>query len=197
MNSSLKKYFINQDYFKAWTHNMAYTLGLWYSNGYIYEGQFFDITLRAKDKFILKQIAKDIGYIRELVDPADQQLVRMNFSCVVICNDIISLTGINKDQIPIIPKEYLPDFIRGFFDGNGVITRLKNNRINCTFTYKNRKFLEQLHEILKEEAGVIGGSYDDSCYSLKFGKKDTLKIGEYLYKDNPELFLLRKRNKFY
>ena len=53
-----------------------------------------------------------------------------------------------------MPKEYLSDFIRGYFDGGGSITRLKSNR-------------------------------------------DTLRIGNYVYGNDLELFLLRKREKFY
>ena len=53
-----------------------------------------------------------------------------------------------------MPKEYLSDFIRGYFDGGGSIMRLKDNR-------------------------------------------DTLRIGNYVYGNDLELFLLRKREKFY
>ena len=67
--------------------------------------------------------------------------------------------------------------------------QLKNNRLNSAFTCGNKKFLIKLLEILKEEAGIEGGSFDDSCYSLKFGKKDTRRLGQYIYKNNPELFL--------
>ena len=74
---------------------------------------------------------------------------------------------------------------------------LKNNRLNSAFTCGNRKFLEDLLKILKEEAGIEGGSFDDSCCSLKFGKRDTLRLGNYIYKNNPELFLLRKKQKFF
>lgn len=55
---------------------------------------------------------------------------------------------------PKVPKEYLSDFIRGYFDGGGSIMRLKDNR-------------------------------------------DTLRIGNYVYGNDSELFLLRKREKFY
>ena len=74
--------------------------------------------------------------------------------------------------------------------------RLKNNRLNSAFTSGSKNFLFDLLKILREEAGVLGGSYDVSSQSIKFGKKDTIKIGEYMYKNNPELFLLRKRQKF-
>jgi hypothetical protein len=74
---------------------------------------------------------------------------------------------------------------------------LKNNRLNSSFTCGSKKFLDKLLLILQEEAGVQGGSYDASSRSLRFGKRDTLLIGEYIYGNNPELFLLRKREKFY
>ena len=73
---------------------------------------------------------------------------------------------------------------------------LKKGRINSAFTCGSKSFLMKLWDILKEEAGVEGGSYDAPCVSLKFGKKDSIKIGTFIYKNNPELFLERKRKKF-
>ena len=199
-SQNARKYHINQDYFKSWSHNMAYILGLWFADGCIYGGKMFDITLHKKDKYILKKIAEELGYKGSLYDYVDRQASRINFSCVVIYNDIVALGGTERKSktvlFPSVPKEYLPDFIRGYFDGDGCIMRLKNNRVNSAFTCGNKQFLDDLLVILKEEAGVQGGSYDASSMSLRFGKKDTFKIGEYMYKNNPELFLLRKREKF-
>lgn len=48
-SANARKYRINQDYFKTWSHNMAYILGLWYADGCIYGGKMFDITLHKKD----------------------------------------------------------------------------------------------------------------------------------------------------
>lgn len=200
-SANARKYHIKQDYFKQWTHNMAYILGLWYADGCIYGGKMFDITLHAKDKYILKRIAKELGYEGSLYDYVDRQASRLNFSCVVIYNDIIALGGSerksNSITFPEVPKEYLPDFIRGYFDGDGYIMRLKGNRVNSAFTSGSKKFLDSLLLLLQEEAGVEGGSYDPSSLSLRFGKRDTLRIGNYIYRNDPELFLLRKREKFY
>lgn len=196
-----RKYFINQDYFKTWSRNMAYILGLWFADGCIYGGKMFDITLHKKDKYILKQVAKELQYKGNLYDYVDRQAARLNFSCKVIYDDIIHLGGMEnksfKIDFPEIPKEYLPDFIRGYFDGDGSIMNLKNNRLNSAFTCGNKKFLKDLLKILREEANIEGGSFDDSCSSLKFGKRDTLRLGDYIYKNNPELFLLRKKQKFF
>lgn len=199
-SANARKYNINQDFFKTWSSNMAYILGLWFADGCIYGGKMFDITLHKKDKYLLRMVAEQLQYEGPLYDYVDRQAVRINFSCKVIYDDIINLGGTESKSLtiefPNIPKEYLPDFIRGYFDGDGCVMNLKNNRLNSAFTCGNKEFLKSLLNILKEDAGIEGGSFDDSCSSLKFGKRDTLRLGDYIYKNNPELFLLRKKQKF-
>ena len=200
-SQNARKYHINQDFFKTWSHNMAYILGLWWADGCIYGGKMFDITLHSKDKYILKKIAENLEYEGKLYDYVDRQAARLNFSCVVIYNDIVNLGGTERKSLTtlfptVVPEEYLPDFIRGYFDGDGSVYNRKGGRINTAFTCGSKSFLDVLLTILKEKAGVQGGSYDASSMSLRFGNKDSLKIGNYIYKDNPELFLLRKRSKF-
>lgn len=200
-SANARKYHINQDYFKTWSHNMAYILGLWFADGCIYKGKMFDITLHTRDKYILKRIAEELQFEGKLYDYVDRQAARLNFSCVVIYKDIQALGGTeNKSltvEFPKVPDEYIHDFIRGYFDGDGSAMRVQGDRLNTAFTCGSKKFIDELWRILKEKAGVEGGSYDASCVSLKFGKRDSLKIGEFIYKDDPELFLLRKREKFY
>ena len=199
-SANARKYHINQDYFKTWSSNMAYVLGLWFADGCIYGGKIFDITLHAKDKYILKQVAKELEYEGQLYDYVDRQAARLNFSCVVIYDDIINLGGCeNKSKVvrfPKVPKEYLADFIRGYFDGDGCVMNLKGKRLNSAFTSGSKAFLDELLKILQNEAGIEGGSYDASSQSLRFGKRDTIRLGQYMYKNNPELFLQRKRIKF-
>lgn len=199
-SNNSRKYHIKQDYFKEWSHNMAYILGLWYADGCIYGGRLFDITLHKKDKYLLKRVAEELGYEGILYDYVDRQVARLNFSCKVMYNDIVALGGTEQKSLtvtfPKIPHEYLYDFIRGYFDGDGCIMRLKGNRINSAFTCGSKVFLESLLEILKKEADIEGGAFDDSCASLKFGKRDSIRLGKYMYQDNPELFLKRKKEKF-
>lgn len=200
-SQNARKYHINQDYFKTWSHNMAYILGLWFADGCIYRGQMFDITLHVKDKYILKRIAEELQYEGPLYDYVDRQAARINFSCVTIYNDIVTLGGkeakSNDIEFPGIPEEYLSDFIRGYFDGDGCIMNLKNNRVNSAITSGSKQFLDTLLELLKKEAGIQGGSYDPGSKSIRFGKRDSLLLGQYMYQNNPELFLLRKKQKFF
>ena len=71
-SNNARKYHINQDYFKSWSHNMAYVLGLWFADGCIYGGKMFDITLHNKDKYILKKVAEELSYEGQLYDYVDR-----------------------------------------------------------------------------------------------------------------------------
>lgn len=199
-SNNARKWHINEDYFKTWSSNMAYVLGLWFADGCIYGGKMFDITLHAKDKYILKKVAEELHFEGNLYDYVDRQAARLNFSCVVIYNDILALGGLEAKSLtmkfPKVPDEYLADFIRGYFDGDGSIMLLKNNRINSAITCGSKDFLDELLKILRDKAQIEGGSYDPSSKSIRFGKKDTKRLGEFMYKNNPELFLLRKKQKF-
>ena len=196
-----RKFHINQDFFKTWSRDMAYVLGLWFADGCIYSQRMFDITLHTRDKYTLKKIAEKLEYQGNLYDYVDRQAARLNFSCVVIYNDIVALGGTeNKSttiKFPQVPPEYLPDFIRGYFDGDGSISRMKNNRVISSFSSGSPEFLQELLKILKQEAGIEGGYHSQKQCQLQFGKKDTLRLGAFMYKNDPELFLLRKREKFY
>ena len=203
-SKNARKYHINQDFFKTWSRDMAYILGYWWADGCIYKGQMFDITTHAKDKYILKRMAEKLQYEGPIQDYVNRQAYRINFSCVVIYRDIVALGGSERKSLtavfPNVPKEFLPDFIRGYFDGDGSVWFVKGGpRINSEFCSGSKDFLLKLWDILKQEAGIEGGNLhlcNASCYELIFGKRDSIKLGKFMYKENPELFLLRKKDKF-
>lgn len=193
-----RKYNINQDYFKTWTRNMAYMFGFWFADGCIYRGRMFDITVHKKDRYILKKFAEELQYEGKLYDYVDRQAARIDFSCKVIYDDIVALGGKECKSLdckfPKVPEEYLSDFIRGYFDGDGCACIYKGNKFCTSFASGSPDFLSALHKILKEKAGIVGGS--QSGFTLSFGKRDSKLLGQYMYKDNPELYLKRKFDKF-
>ena len=203
-SNNARKYHINEHFFKHWSNEMAYVLGLWWADGCIYYNRMFDITLHRKDKYILKRIAELLQYEGPLSDYVDRQAARINFSCVTIYNDIVKLGGTERKSLtaimPEVPDEYLSHFVRGYFDGDGSIWNVKGGRVNSEFCSGSKVFLERLLQILKEKQIVQGGSIhlaNASCFELTFGNRDTLSLGRWMYIDDNNLFLLRKKERFY
>lgn len=71
-------------------------------------------------------------------------------------------------KLPAIPDLYKPSFIRGYFDGDGVIYFKKyksKDRTNkrwvfaSKFTSGSKDFLVSLHALLKADTGIKGGFY--------------------------------------
>lgn len=105
-----------------------------------------------------------------------------------------------------IPKEFIWDFIRGYFDGDGSII-LRTNRYNtygqASFTCGSLGFLETLQDLLYEN-NIESHIYKDgrsmnSSYYLRIIKRSELeKLYHKLYDDIEDgAFLWRKYFKFY
>jgi hypothetical protein len=124
-----------------------------------------------------------------------------------MCNDLIKhgLTEKKSKTIlfPKTPVKYLPDFLRGYFDGDGgVWVGFKNKKsetllISTFFTSGSRAFLVSLRGILSKN-GLSEGSLvnKERGFDLKYSVKDSLKLYKIMYNSNCPLFLSRKRDRF-
>ena len=180
---------MNINYFKQWSFDVAYILGLWLAVGGRSLGHTFSLFLHSRDKYVLKLISQKLQC--ELKEIKEKHIVYLSFTNEEIYNDIMLLCGGNL-HFSSVPVEYMPDFIRGYLDGCGKACKVKGNRLNVIFIDKNK----DLYVALQQNIGVRGGSHNPSDSSLRFGTRDSRLIGEYMYKNNPELFLLRKKRKF-
>lgn len=208
---------INKDYFKTWSSNMAYILGFIYADGSITKSKkinraYLAISLQIKDIEILEFIKKEIApknsiytYYRDQYDKNYGSATIMICS-KEICNDLEALGCIqNKTyeglKFPDVPKEYIADFIRGFFDGDGSIYISKNSKYNKAhfkIVSSSKDFLIKIMEnigcgkILLEHKGPKSKI---DLWSINTGSKiDVCKIFNFLYNNN--FCLLRKFEKF-
>lgn len=107
-------------------------------------------------------------------------------------------------NLPMVPKKYFGDFLRGFFDGDGNVWSGFLNRsrerpthaIAVSFTSASVSFLSGLLSSLRGR-GIVGGSLykikSKNCARLSFSTLDALKIFSIMYTMPYRLFLLRKR----
>jgi len=214
----------NKHFFKKWTPEMAYVLGYFVADGCMFvnpRGSRY-IEFSSAD---LKSIQRIQGIMnsehsigkREFDNPNWKNGYRLQIGSKEMFNDL-SVIGFtqNKSKIikmPVIPKEFLPDFIRGYFDGDGSISygfHKRNDRngkplqfrIVMSFASGSKEFLEQLKLILCKFASVQGGcvsrkSKDEENFQLAFSTHDSKIIFQFIYrKDSVRHFLERKYNKF-
>lgn len=187
----------NRSFFSVWGNDMSYTSGLLAADGCIYNNR---VILTLKDKEILEKIANKIGKKKI---KSNNKYYNLTYSSHEMANDL-NLIGITPRktftlQAPRgINKKYIPEFIRGFFDGDGCFAynKTNNNWISC-FTNASYNILEWIHQQLPVSGGSIRKK-TKTCWELRYGQSDSLKLGYFIYKNVSinDLFLDRKYKLF-
>ena len=222
-NSKIKKDIFNP----VNTLEAAYILGFYIADGCI-NGNKFVITLSEKDKEILEKIrdymspVTKLCYKPERVNKAGittHPMYSFSFACKEIVSRLEELglgqkkTYLEKSIKNIVPKEFMWDFIRGYWDGDGNINSsevtkkvmLKNgeeatyqyNNIGFTIISKDPLILEEINDFFLE-SGISTHVYPDNRGNYLVGthsKYEVEKIYNHLYTSS-NLFLNRKRIKF-
>lgn len=184
VNPVNEKYFDKVDDFKK-----AYWLGFIMADGYTYKTpnrEKYELAIKIKSTDInhLKEFAKDIEFPEEkIVIGSGKRNNNVNYYCSLrTYNTHLVTTVMNKHKIvqnktyvqclpDSIPKEYIPDFIRGYWDGNGSFA--EKGWSACTMSYQ---LIESFAKYFDE---------NNIEYTLR---KQLCKSGNYLH-------LIRIRNK--
>ena len=189
-------YDVNHNFFSSWSSSMAYVLGLWFADGHMYsrkrKGKYtkiISIKLHSRDSDLLNEILSLMG--------SNHILYQYNDNCSFfsltsssLYDDIIKIGGEpNKSLVakfPNINDKFLPDFIRGYFDGDGSIFK-RNNRItyNSNFSSASSDFIYPLMASLSR-FGVkskISKPKNGNTYILYLNSRETIKLGEFMYGD--------------
>ena len=119
------------------------------------------INLVSKDDDWLSQIRDIISPTRPL--SKNRECAVLKFSSNKIYNWLVNNGCVpNKTKIitlPDVPNKYLPDFVRGYLDGDGSVSLCRYNKIKNGKTYNypklgcyicsiSKNFIESLHKIL-------------------------------------------------
>lgn len=204
---------INKDYFKEInTLGKAYFLGLFYADGCLTLTPRARMVINLKDEdskilYILKEDIEFTGNIslwKKLPPRQNQRAL-----CILdkdVIKDLNSLGGSERKSkhlnIPEIKDEFIWHFIRGFFDGDGSISRNKNKcKISIICLDNMGMFLKSY----MDEVGIKStfklatkGKYTIS--NLGFlticGKIDIKMFMDKLYDNKGKFFMERKYNIF-
>ena len=209
-----RKYDVNHDYFNNIdTETKAYILGFLYADGYNNEKtHVVKLSLQEGDKEILKKISmeiqpdKPLNFLNHRRRRSLGQNVKDSYVLNIVSQQIskkLAELGCTQQKtfsivFPTekqVPKQFQRHFIRGYFDGDGCVTKSKNGlKFNLVGT---ESFLYSIREILMNVIGLKKNhiSKRGNIFSLDYCGSNCLKIESFLYKDST-IRMDRKYNKF-
>jgi len=198
-NEFARKYDFNQQFFKKWNSQMAYILGFIITDGHITKRDSCLILIQ-KDKDLLIQIRKTIGPGKISSQNGSWRLV---YSSITMKEDLAKLGLKSKtfslEALSKIPDELKTHFFRGVLDGDGYICYSRNGQKWISgFVAARKDFLEWIRNSIPVKGGGINHQSKAECYTLQFGKADTLILGKFLYNNlsKDDLYLKRKKKRF-
>lgn len=214
--SASRKYKVNENYFeKIDSEPKAYWLGFLYADGYIYKlhdshghekGGGIELTLKLDDWLHIYHFAEDIKSTHPIIikdvtlNGSTYKACKLGISSVKIADDLIKL-GCKQCkslvlQPPKIDQEFIPHFVRGYFDGDGCVyynLKTSDHSLSILGTKEMLEFIKSVSKISPKI--TVTKVKNKNIYNLQIrGKESVATFLNYIYK-NKSIFLDRKYQK--
>lgn len=201
-------YEINENFFRHWSPDMAYVLGLLITDGCVSKAG--TVSLCINDRELLEKVKKAMKSEHNIKASRHQDgLFCFHFAREKLTRDLEGLGVVPKKSLivrfPKVPREYLPDFIRGVFDGDGSVffdKRRPNFPLRSKLVSSSIDFIDGLHKSLVSLGMPKRTIYKQKTkngwnYMFIFEHKDSVKLFDILYKKGQNrLYLERKYQRF-
>ena len=205
---------------------MSYVLGFVVADGCVGvkrirkrdRGKQYYFNITSKDKSHLENIKKAMDAQQKIYAKSDGRTKKKDYYSIQIgyqkiCKDLINLGILPRKTYNLgpvkVPEKYFPDFVRGFFDGDGTVYIYKVNRvpqIKAAFVSPSLSFIAEFNRRLCKKLNIpIKTIHQDLpkiedqkliLYCINFYIDDCKKLAELMYENNPSLYLSRKRQIF-
>jgi len=194
----------------------AYWLGFIAADGCVfkardYNSYVFYFGIQERDSEMVLGLYQKVGGKVSLLKRKKEH--HQNIVRLMNCSKELNLDLINLGIIPRksllykfpspeqVPKEFIFDFIRGYFDGDGcmhVKQREKSQATVASFV-GTREFLLSLKRVLEERqirVSALSPRKNNKAFSMRIGGIKSIHRLYNLFYNNKKLFLLRKKIKF-
>lgn len=212
---------VNDDIFSTINSNSAYLAGFIAADGYLshkkVNAKEIVISLSIKDYEHLEKIKKMFSYegcikiYEKKINKKKIKICNLRISSEKIFDSLTSIGITPKKtfrlEVPKIPKEFIHDFIRGYFDGDGcfyindgkfqkrITPELRMNMLG-TETLLNW-ILKNFQIYYGKEVGKINCQKNSNYYYFRLGSASAVAFGDFIYQNsNSENRLDRKYNKY-
>lgn len=209
---SKRKYSFDRSFFKEIVNEeQAYYLGFIYADGGVTNDSnkyILELSVKYEDRFILscfKNSIKYSGKINYSYNRADRNSDKYFKRARLFINDKELIEDLNKLGVTarktfkidfpssdIVPKNLIPHFIRGFFDGDGNACFSKGI-LSVSFASVNNNFILGLRSYLKQHN--INLSYNPDSNTCKFDIKERYEFYKLIY-NNAHIYYDRKKKEF-
>lgn len=182
---------------KIESEKQAYWLGFIMADGNVYKNRL-SIELSSIDDNHLNKFINDIGAKNlEIKHRKNRKTSIVSIVSKELVEDLFKLGVVyNKTEnafMPDIKEDFIPSFIRGYFDGNGYITK-NIKKIQTVIVVGSSLLAESINQILLNFEFKID-DYGTYKKLVLYKKKLTLSFYDYLY-SNASIFLDRKMKRY-
>lgn len=195
---------------------MAFVLGFMYADGHLEDSSYIRakyLRFTSTDYSLIQNVKHWMGSDHKIIvvpPPTPNHKARYTIRigshklyATLVTHGVTPRKSLTM-QFPQVPVKHLPDFVRGYFDGDGCVFFEKGRgkkqqsivkRLAVIFTSGSQIFLESLAKELEKNIGVTPRKVYTSqrSFQLRYSTKDSLKIFKFLYAHSaPGTFLARK-----
>src|SRR3990167_7600233 len=209
-----RKYKVNDDFFKVWSHESAYVLGLIASDGCISKDlKRLEFKQSEKDRELLENLVILLESTYPVLSSYSTSLGKkyptatLTITSPDICSDLNSFgIGPRKslvlEWITVVPDEYFSSFVRGYLDGDGCVDEYKDKRLNEYTRLRIRfsgtkNFVHGLYDHIYKTLDIIGNISEvksaKNHYELSYRSTSAEKLGTWIYQDSTQYTRLSRK----
>lgn len=216
------RYKFNESYFnkKNLTKTGAYLLGYIAADGFVGEGKFNNLVVHSNDLEIVEIFKKELEYDGKIKKSSVGGFKNSTFGYLINVSSkelikdlnelgIYSKKSLTYSKLPDISEEVIPDFVRGYFDGDGSFISSVNSSISkkngrqysytkgCFSIIGTEPILRAIVSALNIKRFNLSKSKTQGLFYLKVCSKGELKrLYDLMYYENCSC-LKRKQNKWF
>lgn len=205
---SNRNYTYDKNFFDGTTSDCWYMVGFIAADGYVGKNhKALDITIHQKDGELLEKFCKKISYtgkVKHFMTSKAQPRSRITINSRELCLQLEQYNIVNNKtliyEMPEIPTQFLGDFLRGYFDGDGWVAE---DGSQVSIVTASKSFYLSLLELYKKLGIEYNVYFDDRhehrVYDVRITRQEYCKKFFHLLYDNIDensLYLPRKYDRF-
>lgn len=197
---------VNRDFFKRWSREMAYVLGVIVTDGNLASDKP-RVMIAQRERELLDKVSAlmdcDGG-----ISWTGNRIYRLSFQTPEVYADLMALGLTPRKSLtiqwPHVPRQYLRDFVRGCWDGDGSVSFQKWRTASASFYSGSLAFMKGMRKALvrlgipEKIVNIQRLERRNSVYyQIHLNRHRAAPLFEILYANTPETMCLSRKRKIF